>query len=145
MPHHDVVVATQTEDVSLSANTQEVIPFNNVLYDKTRRFSSGEFIPSSSSLFRIDVRAEFAVGADQDELKLALYDNSAGETVVENEVRSSGGGNRDRSLSALVELDPSTTYSIVAENSDNDDTINGKEKRTRLQIEESPTVDRMLL
>ena len=128
------IQAVQTQDVNLSADTPEVIPYDQVNVDRLGEFSNGEFVPEQSAWYDFQVRAEFAVDSNQDELKLQVYDVDADETITENEVRANGTGNRDRELDSTVELDAGITYSVRAENSDNDDTIAGKPKRTRLRI-----------
>jgi len=128
------VIASQSEDVALTSDTPETIPFNNEELDILEEFENGSFTPKRDGLYSIDIMAEFSVGSDQDELKLSLVNEDSGDSVVENEIRSSGSNNRDRSFSTTVQLDGGTSYHIEAENSDNDDTINGKPKRTRLVI-----------
>lgn len=129
-----VVIASQDEDVSLTANTPETIPFNNTEVDLLGEFSNGTFTPTKTGLYTIEIRMEFAVNSDQDELKIDVIDEDASDSILENELRASGTGNRDMSLDSMIRLDAGTGYHIEAENSDNDDTINGKPKRTRLVI-----------
>lgn len=128
------IQAVQTQDVNLPADSPQVIPFDQVNEDRLGEFSNGEFIPEESGWYDLQIRGEFAVNSNQDELKLQVYDVDADETITENEVRANGTGNRDRELDSTVELEAGTAYSIRAENSNNNDTLNGKPKRTRLRI-----------
>lgn len=129
-----LVIATQDEDISLTANTAETIPYNNTEVDLLDEFSNGTFTPTRTGLYTIKAEMEFAVNSDQDELKIDVIDEDAGDSILENEIRASGTGNRDRTLDSMVQLSVGTGYHIEAENSDNNDTINGKPKRTRLVI-----------
>jgi len=131
------VAARQDQDINLTANTPETIPFNVEAIDETDEFDSGQFVPQDDGFYRFSIAAEFSVGADQDELKLSVVNDDTDTSLVESEQRTSGGNNRDRRMNAVVELDAGTPYVVQAENSDNDDTINGKPKRTRLTIEQA--------
>jgi hypothetical protein len=128
------IVSRQDEDVNLPADTLVNIPFNSTDTDERGEFNSPFFTPDTDGWYEFLVHAEFGVGSDQDELKLNIYDDDNDETIFETELRSSGSGNRDRSLNALVELEEGNSYSVRAENSDSNDTINGKPKRTKLVI-----------
>lgn len=133
------VVARQDQDVNLTADTPDTIPFNVEDEDALGEFDGGEFTPDESGWYEFLVHAEFAVGSDTDELKLSILDVNAGETVFESELRASGAGNRDRSLNAVVDLESGEPYSVQAENSDSNDTINGKPKRTKMVITQEPS------
>lgn len=130
------VVARQTSNVNLTADTPETIPFDQEDEDRLDEFdpSTGTFTPVEAGWHEFLVHAEFAVDSNNDELKLSIYDVDADDTIFESEIRASGTGNRDRSVNAVVELEEDKGYQIQAENSDNDDTINGKPKRTKLVI-----------
>lgn len=130
------VASAQSEDVSLSTGTPEVIPFNTEEKDVLDEFdnSTGTFVPEESGFYVIFMHAEFAVNSDQDELKLDVYDVEAEDTICETEERSSGSGNRDRGLTCCAELESGKSYQFRATNEDNNDTVNGKTKRTRLRI-----------
>jgi hypothetical protein len=128
------VIASQTEDLSLSAGTPEILEFNNVEVDLLGEFNNGVFTPKRDGLYNIDIMAEFAVDSDQDELKIDLVDEDISDSILENESRASGSGNTDRELNTTVQLEQGTSYHVEVENVDNDDSINGKPKRTRLVI-----------
>lgn len=130
------IVARQDEDVDLTADTPTTIPFNVEDEDRLDEFdpSTGTFTPRDSGWHEFLVHAEFAVDSNDDELKLSIYDVDADDTLFESEIRANGTGNRDRSINATVQLESGGNYRVQAENSDNDDTINGKPKRTKLVI-----------
>lgn len=128
------IVASQTENVSLSAGTPETLEFNNVEADVLEEFSDGIFTPKRDGLYNIDIMAEFAVNSDQDELKIDLVNEDISDSILENESRASGSGNTDRQLNTTVQLQEGTSYHVEVENADNSDTVNGKPKRTRLVI-----------
>ena len=130
------VVARQDEDVDLTADTPTTIPFNVEDEDRLDEFdpTTGTFTPDETEWYQFLVHAEFAVDSDQDELKMSIYDVEADDTLFESEIRANGTGNRDRSINAVVDLEAGEDYQVQAENSDNDDTINGKPKRTKLVI-----------
>jgi hypothetical protein len=135
-PSITFVMAKQSEDVPLDANTPEAVPFNEVEEDNLGEFSGGQFTPSKTAWYDITFRAEFAVGSDQDELKLSVHNADEDETVTENEERASGSGNRNRELDCEAKLTKGTSYEFLAENTHSQDTISGKPKRTRLNITE---------
>ena len=128
------IIASQTEDVSLNAGTPETLEFNNVEVDVLGEFSDGIFTPKRDGLYNIDIMAEFAVNSDQDELKIDLVNEDISDSILENESRASGSGNTDRELNTTVQLQEGISYHVEVENADNDDTVNGKPKRTRLVI-----------
>jgi hypothetical protein len=128
------VIASQTEDIGLTSGTPETIPYNNVNIDVLEEFDSGVFTPKRDGLYNISIMAEFAVNSDQDELKLDLINEDTGDSILENEERASGSGNRDRQLNTTVQLNEDVSYHVEAENADSNDTVNGKPKRTRLVI-----------
>lgn len=130
------ILASQTEDINLTQGDPENVPFNDVEIDKIGEFDEGVFTPSKTKYYRFSINMEFGVGDDQDELKIDIYDNEAEETIFESEERSSGEGNRDRDVSVVEKLEKGVGYTIRATNSDNDDSISGKAKRTKLAIEE---------
>lgn len=130
------VVARQTTDVNLPTDTPVTIPFDQEDEDRLEEFdpSTGTFTPDEGGWYEFLVHAEFAVDSNNDELKMSIYDVNADDTVFESEIRANGTGNRDRSMNAVVDLEAGEDYQVQAENSDNDDTINGKPKRTKLVI-----------
>lgn len=130
------VVARQTTDVDLTADTPETIPFNQEDEDRLDEFDpkTGTFTPQLGGWHEFLVHAEFAVDSNNDELKLSVLDVDAADTIFESEIRANGTGNRDRSMNSVVKLEEGGNYQVQAENSDNDDTINGKPKRTKLVI-----------
>jgi hypothetical protein len=130
------VVARQTTDVNLPADTLVTIPFNQEDEDRLDEFdpSTGTFTPQEGGWHEFLVHVEFAVNSDNDELKLEILDVNAGDSIFESEIRANGTGNRDRSMNAVVDLEAGEEYRVQAENSDNNDTVNGKPKRTRLII-----------
>lgn len=130
------VIARQTTDVDLTEDTLTTIPFDQVDEDRLDEFdgTTGTFTPEQGGWHEFLVHAEFAVTADNDELKLEILDVEADDSIFESEIRANGTGNRDRSMNAVVDLEAGKGYQVQAENSNNDDTINGKPKRTKLVI-----------
>lgn len=130
------VVARQTTDVDLTEDTPETIPFDQEDEDRLDEFdpTTGTFTPEQGGWHEFLVHAEFAVTSSGDELKLSILDVNAADTIFESEIRANGTGNRDRSINVVVDLEAGEEYQVQAENSDNDDTVNGKPKRTKLVI-----------
>ena len=124
----------QDQDVNLTAGQPEVIPYNVPEEDNLGEFSGGTFTPEETAHYQFNIHMEFGVDSNQDELKIDLFNTDTNQTEFESEIRANGTGNRDRGAHFWELLEAGVGYQIRATNEDNDDTVNGKPKRTRLGI-----------
>ena len=127
------VQAYKISDQAISSGVATKVTFGAEVWDDGGDYTSSTFTAPRAGRYHIFANLSFLVGADGDVLRARIYKNGGG--VATNYHSSSGSNNHTLIIQKTWELADTDTIEIYAQNNSNNDTIQGGEANTWLEIQ----------